>query len=66
MWNDWTNPNEVIMTYECTGQLPDGSVFQVKNTVRCANEKDADEKINEWNRLATITKGIKYSYRRLS
>ena len=66
MWNDWTNPNEVTMTYECLGELPDGSIFQVQNTIRCANEKDANEKIDEWNRLAKITKGIKYSYRRLS
>lgn len=66
MWNNWTNPSEVTMTYECLGKLPDGTIFQVQNTIICQNEKDANDKINEWNRLATITKEIKYSYRRLS
>lgn len=61
-----TSPLEVRMSYECIGTLPDGSVFQVKKTITVASEKEANALITEWNRLATLTKEIKYSYRRLS
>lgn len=60
------NPFELTMFYECVGTLPDGSVFQVQKSVVVQSEKEANSLIEEWNRIAKITKEVKYSYRRLS
>lgn len=54
------------MHYECTATFPDGTTqnFVQKRVVE--NEKQAQTLIAEWNRLSTITNGIKWNFRRLS
>lgn len=65
-YQDWLTQNGFTMQYECVGKLPDESTFQVKKQINVSSDKEADALITEWNRLATLTKIVTYSYRRLS
>lgn len=60
------NPFIFIMHYECLAKLPDGSIVQVQNKREVLSEREANDLIAEWNRLAKLTQNIQYSYRRLS
>lgn len=57
---------EFTMHYECLIKLPDGTITQVQGTRKVNSEWEANTLIAEWNRIAKITKGIEYNYRRLS
>ena len=65
-YQDWLDQNGFTMHYEVIAIMPDGSVLQTQKSRKVASNKQADDLINEWNRLAKITQNVKYSYRRLS
>ena len=65
-YQDWYDAKKFTMHYEVICEFPNGDTLQYKGKREVISEREADWLIEEWNRLAQITKNIKYSYRRLS
>lgn len=65
-YQDWIDAKRFTMHYEVICILPNGDTLQYKSSREVESESEADRLITEWNRLATITRNVRYSYGRLS